>query len=99
MMWMVMRSILFARKVSSRCDGDNKLKIRAVEGLSEESSAPDISTDSGSGSEEGFPSDSEDGGEMSEGGTKREGEDERGVYVKLCHRQIHTPHFICSLYQ
>lgn len=72
--------------MSSRCDGDNKLKIRAVEGLSEDSSAPDISSDSGSGSEEGFPSDSEDGGEMSEGGMKREGEDDTGVYVKLYHR-------------
>jgi hypothetical protein len=58
-----------------------------VEGLSEDSSAPDISTDSGSGSEEGFPSDSEDGGEMSEGGIKREGEDDAGMYVNhlCCH--------------
>jgi hypothetical protein len=66
--------------VSSRSDGDNKLKIRAVEGLSEDSSAHDISSDSGSGSEEGFPSDSEDGGETSEGAIKREGEDSSGMY-------------------
>lgn len=54
-----------------------------MEGLSEDSSAPDISSDSVSGSEEGFPSDSEDGGEMSEGGIKREGEDGPGMYDKL----------------
>lgn len=68
--------------MSSRSDGDNKLKIRAVEGLSEDSSAPDISSDSGSRSE-GFPSDSDDGGEMSEGAVKREGEDSSGMYVNF----------------
>jgi hypothetical protein len=73
--------------VSSRSDGDNKLKIRVVEGLSEDSSAPDISSDSGSGTEEGFPSDSEDGGEMSEGGMKREGEDGTGTYVNQLYCQ------------
>jgi hypothetical protein len=84
----LIKSVVFACKVSSRCDGDNKLKIRAVEGLSEDSSAPDISTDTGSASE-GFPSDSEDGGEMSEGATKREGEDDKGVYAQLCHSEIY----------
>jgi hypothetical protein len=83
MLWVLLENVLFALQVSSRCDGDNKLKIRAVEGLSEDSSAPDISTDSGSGSEEGFPSDSEDGGEVSEGGAKREGEGDRGVYIYM----------------
>ena len=55
------------------------MKIRAVEGLSEDSSAPDVSTDSGSGSE-GSASDSEDGEDASELGSKREGEESTGEY-------------------
>lgn len=71
-----MREIyLVSSQVSSRSE-DNKLKIRAVEGMSEDSSAPDVSSDSGSNSE-GFPSDSE--GEASEAGSKREGDGITGM--------------------
>ena len=55
------------------------MKIRAVEGLSEDSSAPDISTDSGSGSD-ASATDTDDGEDVSEGGSKREGEDNSGYY-------------------
>lgn len=66
--------------MSSRSE-DNKLKIRAVEGLSEDSSPPDVSSDSGSASD-GFPSDSEEeaegDAETAVNNSKKEGESVAG---------------------